>query len=136
MLGIDYGLKRVGLAASDPLGLTAQPLETFHRTGDAALIAHLRQLVEEKGIKKVVLGLPTNMDGTRSPMTEEVERFESKLREGLGLPIEFWDERLTSWQAEQALAASGLPKKMRWEKARIDRLAAQILLQSYLDANR
>jgi putative Holliday junction resolvase len=134
-LGIDYGQRRVGLAVSDALGLTAQPLDTFHRRSDAALIEHVRSLVAEREVTKIIVGLPVNMDGTYGPKADEARRLADHLRSALGLPVELWDERLTSWQAEQCLSEAGLPRKKQRESGKIDRVAAQLLLQSYLEAH-
>lgn len=136
ILAIDYGLKRVGFAVSDPLGLTAQPLATLVRQSEADLLDRIRSLIAEKEVSKIVVGLPINMNGTLGPKAEEAKRFAGQLSAALGLPVELWDERLTSWQAEQYLSEAGLSPRKERRKGRVDRMAAQIMLQSYLDGHR
>ncbi|MBI2192609.1 MAG: Holliday junction resolvase RuvX [Planctomycetes bacterium] len=132
ILAIDYGFKRVGLAVTDPLGITAQPLPTYSRKTDEALIQHVQALVAEKEIGHIIVGLPLNMDGSFGPKAAEASRFADRLRPAVSAAVELWDERLTSWQAEQDLSEAGLSVRKEREKGRVDRMAAQILLQSYL----
>jgi putative Holliday junction resolvase len=122
------------MAVSDPLGLTAQPLATLRRETDAKLIELVRSVVREKEVDKVVVGLPSNMDGSKGPMAEAAERFAEALRAALNLPVELWDERLTSWEAEERLRQAGLSRRREREKGNVDRMAAQLLLQSYMAA--
>lgn len=126
-LGIDPGERRVGLAVSDPLGITAQGLETFdRRTGD--LTAHLRRLVEAYDVGEIVVGHPLSMSGRPSQTTRDAEEFARGLERSLGLPVSLWDERLSSAEARRVLAGSRAPR------GATDRVAATLILQSYLDA--
>jgi putative Holliday junction resolvase len=124
------------MAVSDPLGLTAQPLPPLRRETDTRLIEQVSSVVREKEVRKVVVGLPVNMDGSKGPMAEAAERFAEALRAALNLPVELWDERLTSWEAEERLREAGMSRRKEREKGTVDRMAAQILLQSYMEARR
>lgn len=129
ILGIDPGGRRVGLAVSDALGITAQGLETFdRRKGD--LIAHLRALVAEHGVVEVVVGHPVSMSGRPSEASAKARSLAEKLREALGVDVTLWDERLTSVEARRVLAGSGA------DKGATDRVAAVLILQGYLDSRR
>lgn len=130
-LAIDYGRRRIGLAVSDALGLTAQPLETLKWTTLPELLKSLAELADSHSADKIVLGLPLNLSGKQSRMSREVERFAGKLRSALNRPVILWDERLTSVQAKRSLTE--LHVKTGYHKERIDQLAAAHLLQSYLD---
>lgn len=133
VLGIDYGGKRVGFAISDELGIVATPLAVHTRKhGDDAVDEALR-ICSERGIGKIVVGLPLNMDGSSGPAVEQVEQFVEKLRErGEGLEVETWDERMSSLSAERVLIEGDMRREKRKEV--IDKIAAQIILQNYLDA--
>jgi len=131
ILAIDFGLKRIGLAVSDALGLTAQGLPTLERINLERDIRRLCELVEEYSIERVILGNPTGHDGRPTPMSERVAEFGDKLRRRLPCPVELWDERLTSVQANRLLRASGMGIAKR--QRAVDRVAATLLLQSYLD---
>jgi putative Holliday junction resolvase len=98
-------------------------------------MAHICELIKEKEVHKIVLGHPLNMDGTKSEMTDEVEVFATELKAATNLPVELWDERLTSWEAEEILGKAGLTRKQQREMGAVDRMAAQILLKSYMDAH-
>jgi len=130
-LGIDYGRKRVGVAVSDPFGIMATPLPTIAYTDEAGTIAAIRALCEEKGIARIVMGLPVNMDGSRGPMAREVEEFGRKLERATGIQVELFDERLTSFDAESRLAQAGMHWRER--KKRVDQVAAALILQSWLE---
>jgi putative holliday junction resolvase len=134
VLALDLGDRRVGLALSDPLGLTAQGLPTLDRKGDAADIEALRLLCGEHEVERVVLGLPRNMDGSEGPRAQKSRAFGKRLRDALGLPVFLWDERLTSAEAERVLIAADVSRAKR--KGVVDRLAAQLILQGYLEAGR
>ncbi len=134
ILGIDFGKARIGLALSDPLGITAQPLEIVasERVDDA--IARIAALVEEHDVARIVLGLPLNMDGSEGFMVAATREFAVALEKKTSLvPIE-WDERLTSSQALSALGRQ--EKSWKKRKKKLDAVAAQFLLQSYLDSPR
>jgi putative Holliday junction resolvase len=130
ILGIDHGSKRIGLALSDAGATLARPLAVV--AGEEALWPELERLLGEEEIERVVIGLPRNMDGTLGPKAREVLAFKERLEARTGLPVETWDERLTSREAERALRARGLSSRQM--RGKVDKLAAQILLQSYLDA--
>jgi putative Holliday junction resolvase len=127
ILGVDYGRKRIGLAISDESGTVATPVG--HVTGMAEVLG----VATERGAGKIVVGIPKRLDGTASEQTEKTQKFIEALRAETTLPVEPWDERLTSRQAERALIEGKVRRRDRREK--IDQLAAQIMLQSYLDAH-
>jgi len=108
ILAIDYGRKRMGLAVSDEMGLVARPLETLERKNRRDDVKRLREIARAHGARRIVVGHPLRLDGTRGEMAEEVERFAVRLQKQLGLPVALVDERLTSWQAEQ------MAGEMRW----------------------
>ncbi len=135
VVGIDFGTRRLGLAIGDTATGVAAALSTLDRpSSEAALFEALRQLCAERGVEAVVVGLPLNMNGSRGPQAVAASEFARRLGEELGLPVETWDERLSTAEVERALIAGGLSRKKR--KGRRDRLAAQLILQSYLDAHR
>jgi putative holliday junction resolvase len=127
ILSVDYGVKRIGLAISDETGTVAQSIG--YVTGGFADVARMAQ---ERDAQKIVVGLPCRLDGTSSPQTEATRVFIGKLRQVTSAPVETWDERLTTAQAQRVLIEGDVRRQGRKEK--IDQLAAQILLQSYLDA--
>lgn len=131
ILGIDLGEKRIGLALSDALGITAQGLETIHINGEHEIYSKIMKIVEEKNIDKIVFGLPKNMNGTLGPQAEKVQKIAQKLGKLSHLPIDFEDERLSTMSAEKVLLEADTSRAKR--KKVIDRLAAVIILQSYLD---
>jgi len=131
ILAIDYGSVRMGLAVSDPLGLTAQGLPTLERTNKQADLGRISQLAADYSVAEVIVGHPISAKGEDTEMSRRVARFADELRAGLGLRVLLWDERLTSLEADRALKESGASRGAR-RRAR-DRMAAQILLQSYLD---
>jgi putative pre-16S rRNA nuclease len=132
LLGIDFGTVRIGLAVSDPERRIASPLATYRRRGREQDAAWFRQLIEQEEIGGLVVGLPIHMDGREGTKAAEVRAFGSWFADATGLPVVFWDERCTTVAAESQLWDAGLTHKRR--KERRDRVAAQILLQSYLDA--
>lgn len=132
VLAIDYGRRRIGLAISDALGLTARPLATLERKGQARDFAQLREIVREHQVKRIVVGHPLRMDGTPGDMADEAERFARRVERALELPVELVDERLTSWAADDWLAAH--PEMGRGRTN--DEIAAAILLEEYLDRER
>lgn len=131
ILGIDLGEKRVGLAVSDPLGLTAQGLSTIEHKGTNALLDVIGEVIAERQVAEIVVGLPRNMDGSIGPKAEEAESFADRLRERFGLPVHMVDERLTTVRAEREMLRADLSRKKR--QKRIDRMAAQFILQQFLD---
>jgi putative Holliday junction resolvase len=135
VLGVDLGEKRVGVALSDPLGFTAQGLETLENKGSAALLDALSALCREHGVTEVVIGLPVNMDGSHGPKARHTLAFVPKLQERLGaVPVRTWDERLTSREAGRLMIEEGLSR--RQQRAHSDRLAATLILQGYLESVR
>jgi putative Holliday junction resolvase len=131
LLGIDYGTKRIGLAVSDPDRKIASPLATYERAGKEADARYFQMLIESEEIGQLVVGLPIHLSGDESVKSAEARAFGKWLNDVTGLPVVFADERFTSVEAESALWSAGLTHKQR--KARRDRLAAQIMLQGYLE---
>lgn len=136
LIGLDYGTKTVGVAVSDELGITAQPLETITRTSSKKLrktLARIESLIKEYDVEKIVLGNPKNMNNTEGDRSVQTEVFKEQLERRTGLPVVLWDERLTTAESERILISGGVRRENR--KAVIDQLAASIILQSYMDAN-
>lgn len=131
ILAIDFGLKRMGVAVSDTLGVTAQGLKTLERVRIADDLEHIRKLVEEYAAERVILGNPISQAGAGTTMSGQVAAFAEKLRRVLACPVELWDERLTSAEANRMLRGSGIGIEKR--RRATDRVAATLLLQSYLD---
>ena len=130
-LGIDFGSSRIGIAISDDLGMLAHPLETI--PNDSGFLPRLRQIVLEKGVSRIVVGIPRNMDGSYGPAAEKAKLFLSVLKsEFAGLQMIGWDERLTTVEAQRLLHAAG--RDVKKSRPVIDQVAAQVLLQSYLDS--
>lgn len=132
LLGVDFGTVRVGLAVSDADRRIASPLETYTRRNRERDAAYLRDVIAREEIGEIVVGLPVHTTGHEGTKAHEARTFGRWLAESTGLPVVFWDERFTTVEAENALWEAGLTHKNR--KARRDRVAAQILLQAYLDA--
>ena len=132
ILALDLGKKRIGLALSDPLGVSAQGLDTLQRTTIREDIAALAALAREHEVRLVLLGHPLNMNGSEGRQAVYTRDFGERLKERTGLTVRFWDERLTSKEAERVLKQSGISIEKRARA--IDRLAAVILLASFLDA--
>ena len=132
-LGVDYGTRRVGLAVSDELGMMALPLDILPVQSSKQVIRDVLRLCQEKKAAGIVVGLPLNMDGSRGPAVEAVERFVQELRRQSDLPVEVWDERMSSRQVERMLIDHDVSRSRR--KGLVDKLAAQVILQSYLDAH-
>lgn len=128
ILAIDYGRRRIGLAISDELSLTEQPLAAIERKNRRTDLSRLRDLVKQNGVGAILIGLPLHLSGEQSEMATEATRFADRLQKELRLPVKLRDERLTSWEAKQMAAELGLRKN-----ADIDSLAAAILLREYLD---
>ena len=132
VMALDVGDKTVGIAISDALLLTAQARPTLRRKNLKSDVEILRRMAEENEVHEIVVGQPLHMDGTSSSQSEKVQRFAEELRQAAGLPIVFWDERLTSFEAEQHLEQMGLNWRRRREH--VDKIAAMIILQNYLDS--
>jgi putative Holliday junction resolvase len=131
LLGIDLGQARVGLAISDELAMLAHPLETFSAESSRKLLEHIAALVRERLIECVVIGLPRNMDGSAGPAAEQALDFAQKLRAQISCSVVTWDERLTTVAANRALQEAG--RKTRSTREYVDQVAAQLILQGYLD---
>ena len=131
---LDIGDKTIGVAVSDLMGLTAQGVTTIKRVGKKKDIEAIKQIIAEKQVNKIVSGLPKNMNGTIGTQGEKVQKFCELLKEETNLPIEFWDERLSTVAAERSLIEGNVRRENR--KKVIDMLAAVIILQGYLDSKR
>ncbi len=132
-MGLDLGDRTIGVAVSDPMGWTAQAVEVIRRGGDvSAEIRRIRELVECYGVKKILLGLPKNMNGTLGERGRKAVEYAGLIREELGLPVEMWDERLSTVAAERVLLEADLSRAKR--KKNVDKVAAAVILQGYLDA--
>jgi len=129
ILAIDYGQKRIGLAISDEMDLTAQPLQTLERTNRRNDMRRLREIARRNGVRRIVVGHPVHLDGTESEMAAEAARFATRLGKELGLPVELADERLSSWEAGQVLAEAGKKKNVG---DAVDHVAAAVILRDYL----
>jgi putative Holliday junction resolvase len=134
VLALDLGKRRIGLAISDGLGVTAQGLETRERTNIREDVAALAELAREREVTRFLLGRPLHMSGAEGRQTAWVDDFGRRLHAATGLPVDFHDERLTTVEAERVLRSSGISIEKRGRA--VDRLAAVILLQSWLDAHR
>lgn len=132
ILALDLGARRIGLAVSDPLGLTAQGLETLERRNRRHDLEALKHLAEQYEVGMILVGQPLHMSGRAGAQSEKAEAFAEDLRGHLGLEVRLWDERLTTAQAQRLLRSSGIGLEKR--KRAVDRLAAVLLLQSYLDS--
>lgn len=133
VLAIDYGRRRLGLAISDPLRLTARPLATWIRSNRRHDFARLRRLCREQEVSLIVVGWPLQLAGIQGEMAGEAARFAERVRAELGIPAELIDERLSSWEAEQlAETASGKSRARDRKKQRLDELAAAVILRDYL----
>ncbi len=130
ILGVDHGDVRTGVAVSDPLGITAQPREVVREKDMARAAGRVAEIAREVDAAEIVIGLPLNMNGKEGPRAKKAREFGALVEEAAGLPVEYWDERLTSMQAAEILKGRGARKR----KAKIDVISAQLILQSYLDA--
>lgn len=131
ILALDVGKKRIGLAVSDEMGWTAQGLDTLERTRIRDDLTRLKELAEQWNIETLLVGEPLHMSGETSRQSQYTREFAERLKEHLSLPVIFWDERLTSVEAERVLRETGASLEKR--KQSIDRLAAVLLLESYLE---
>jgi putative Holliday junction resolvase len=132
VLGMDYGARRIGFAVSDPDGQLALPVGSLEGGAEPEVFRHVRDLCAEREVGRIVVGLPVNMNGTRGPEAQKVEAFARRLQAALGLPVETWDERLSTVAVERTMRAADLSAAKR--KASRDKMAAQAILQNYLDA--
>jgi putative holliday junction resolvase len=132
ILAIDHGTRRIGIAISDELKTIAQPLEFIPAEQFSGVLARLQEIIADKAVELILVGMPRNMDGTYGPAAEKVREFVAALKEQITVPIRTWDERLTTAQANRFLIAADVRRRDRKEK--VDKTAAAILLQSYLDS--
>lgn len=135
IMGLDFGSRTTGVAVSDPLGMTAQGVETIVRKDENKLrqtCARIEELIKEYEIDEIVLGYPKNMNNTAGERAEKTEEFKAMLERRTGLPVILWDERLTTAAAERVLMESGVRRENR--KAVVDKIAAVLILQGYLDS--
>ncbi len=135
IMGLDYGSKTVGVAISDPLGITAQGIETIERKEENKLrqtLARIEALVKEYEVEKIVLGFPKNMNNTIGERAEKSLELKEKLERRIGIPVIMWDERLTTVEAERTLMESKVRRENR--KKYVDKIAAVFILQGYLDS--
>ena len=132
ILALDHGTKRIGVAVSDELKMIAQPLEYIEAEPFADFLERLKQILQEKEVELLLVGMPRNMDGSYGPAALKVRDFVAALNRAITVPIKTWDERLTSVQANRFLIEGNVRRDKRKEK--VDKTAAAILLQSYLDS--
>jgi len=133
ILSIDYGTKRVGVALSDPLRILARPVGTF--LNDETLLDRLHGTIETNKVVLILIGMPYSVDGGKGQKAQEVDEFILRLANKVSVPVETWDESLTSVEAHNLLRESGTKQKQRREKGRIDAVAACVMLQEYLDVH-
>jgi putative Holliday junction resolvase len=134
IMALDYGTKRIGVAMSDELMMTAQGMETIERSDPAKDIEIIRSLAERNGVAEIVVGLPLNMNGTYSEKTKEAVAFAETVRRAVAVPVNTWDERLTTAEVERVMLSADVSRAKRRRAS--DRLAAQVILQSYLDSRK
>ncbi|MGH9712681.1 MAG: Holliday junction resolvase RuvX [Candidatus Acidiferrales bacterium] len=134
ILAIDYGRKRIGLAISDELGLTARPLVTFVRKNRRADLHRLRDICRQHGIVRILVGHPLHISGLAGEMADEAAQFAGRLKKELGIVVELVDERLTTWEAEQTMAE--MKSSSRRRRTPMDDVAAAVLLREYLNCRR
>jgi putative Holliday junction resolvase len=133
LMGLDLGERRIGVAISDPLGITAQGVSVYQRTGNLQTdLKFFAELIVEREINGVIIGLPKNMNGTEGPMAEKARSFGAELAKLTGISIRFWDERLSTGAAQKVLIEANMSRRKR--RTKIDQVAAVIILQNYLDS--
>lgn len=132
VLGLDVGSKTIGLAVSDPLGITAQGLETIRRKNKRLDFEELEKVIRRFEVSEIVVGFPLRMSGVEGIQAEKMQRFAQELRQRCHLPVHLWDERLTSAQAHRVLRETDMSIRRRGQV--IDRMAAVLILQSWMDS--
>lgn len=132
ILALDHGTKRIGVALSDELKMIATPLEYIPAEPFAHFVDRLKEIIHAKEVELILLGMPRNMDGSYGPAALKVQEFAAVLKDKIAVPIQLWDERLTSAQAQRFLIEGKVRREQR--KQKVDKTAAAILLQSYLDS--
>ena len=131
IMSLDVGSRTIGIACSDALLMTAQGIETIRRTSLEKDFNRLQELIAEYEVHELVVGMPKNMNGTKGERAEKTEEFVEKMKEVIDLPVSYWDERLSTVMAERHLSAADVSRKKR--KSVIDKMAAVVILQGYLD---
>jgi len=131
VMAVDYGSRRIGLAVTDPLGITAQGLPTLHRSNKRSDFDHLRRSIKRYGVAEIVVGLPLRMSGEAGTQSQKVEEFAEELRARFKLPVHLFDERLTSVEANRVLDETEMSGRRRTEV--VDQLAAVLILQAFLE---
>ena len=131
ILAIDFGERRIGLAISDPLGITAQGLPTIDTKKTKDPFSDIQEIIIDKNVTRIVVGMPRNMDGSIGSKGEEVRKFMDQLARRTGVKVEAWDERLTSVQSLKSMRVMGIKQE---KKDAVDRISATLILQSYLDS--
>ena len=134
VMGLDVGTKRIGVAVSDPLGITAQALTTIVKENSEKTYKALEDIIREKEITKIVVGLPINMDGSEGPKAKEARLFADSLKEKFNIIVNMQDERLSTLEVEKRMIEADASRAKR--KRKVDKLAAQLILQGYLDQNK
>lgn len=132
ILALDLGKRRIGLAVSDPLGITARGLPTLERVNLRTDLGRLSTVIDDEQVTRIVVGNPKNMSGQEGRQSEWARDFAGRLADWTGLPVDLWDERWTSVEANRVLEESGMSRAKR--RAQVDKLAAVLLLENYLDA--
>lgn len=131
ILGVDHGERRIGLAISDMLGIVAQPLGVLNVTSPAEAVELIRKVTQENAVERIVVGLPLNMDGSEGAQAKAARQFASLLKDELSAPVDMQDERLSTVRAERAMLDADMTRAKR--ERRRDKMAAQFILQAYLD---
>jgi putative Holliday junction resolvase len=134
ILALDIGTKNIGVALSDESGIIAQGKEVIRRKSDAYAIARVKDILEGFDVKEIIVGLPINMDGTKGKRAKDSIGFAENLEQNVHIPVKFWDERLSTKEAEDIMIRADITRNKR--KKIVDKLAAQIILQGYLDSQR
>lgn len=132
ILGLDVGARRIGIAISDPLGITAQGLETLHRKNKKYDFSYLHRIIRDHQVKEIVVGLPLRMSGVEGVQAEKIQLFAEDLRKHFKLPVHLWDERLTSAEANRLLRETELSIEKRGQA--VDRMAAILILQGWMES--
>ena len=134
ILGLDVGARRIGIAVSDPLGITAQGLDTLHRKNKKHDLHHFHKLIRDYDVREIVVGLPLRMSGAEGTQAEKIHAFAGDLRKHFKLPVHLWDERLTSVEANRLLRETDLSIEKRGQA--VDRMAAILILQGWMDSRK
>jgi putative Holliday junction resolvase len=131
ILGLDIGKHRIGVAVSDPLGFTAQPVTVWIGLDEKAFVTQIQQMIRDLKVERIVIGHPLTLRGEKGTMAKRIERLASRLKERLKIPVILWDERLTSVQAQRILKSMDIEPSRK--KEIVDAMASMLILQNYLD---